>query len=93
MNEKLGLDSRLLFLSDPELRTAEAWALAVSRRHPRAKHYPRGAFLQPSVLIFDAAGDERFAWRSTPRLLNAYGAIRRKSPAEILAEVERLASS
>ncbi len=61
-------------------------------KHPMVKirGYENG-FAQPAVFIFDAQGEERFSWRQAPKLTNAYGALQRMSPEEIVSKVEELA--
>lgn len=87
--EKNGLGTAFDFLSDPELKVAEAWGVPVMKNHPQALKYPRKAFLQPSVFIFDRSGRERFGWRSRPRFLNLFGAARRITPSEVLTALDR----
>ena len=90
--ERCQIDPRIEMLSDPELATHEAWNIPLGRKHPMARRYPRKAFLQPAVLLFDRSGSERFDWRVRPGLLNLYGATGRISPSEILETLDRCRS-
>ena len=80
-------------LADPELRSAEALDLPISTRkaytgslllHPEIRHYPKKAFLQPAILIFDGAGELRYRWTHTEKITNLWGARGRPSPEAIL---------
>lgn len=61
----------------------------MSRGHPKAGSYPRGQFLQPSLLIWSRAGERVHEWRIKPGILNMYGAIRRLSVDELLELARR----
>lgn len=91
MARENGIDPSFVFLSDGELVLAQVLKVATSGGHPKAISYPKKAFLQPSVFVFDRTGTERFAWRQKPGLLNLFGAARRMEPPAIEAEVERIA--
>ena len=76
-------------LSDPELRVADRFQVPTSSGHPRAKQYPKGAFLQPAYFVMRSGvgGVETpHAWVQRPGLLNMYGASGRPSPRRMLSE-------
>jgi peroxiredoxin len=83
---KMAEELRLSFdlLSDPQLETATFLGAKTSTRHPAAKNYPRKAFLQPSVVMFDGRGEVAFRWVMKPTFFNLFGAARRMTPEEIV---------
>lgn len=78
-----------LFLSDPELKCHEALSVPISKKHPMAFRYPKGGFLQPAVFIYSREGERKFEWRIKPKLWNLFGAARRISPDEVMAELAK----
>jgi peroxiredoxin len=85
MRDKLGVP--FTFLSDPQLSCHEQLDVPVSRRHPKARSYPRRAFLQPALFVWRQDGTTAYEWRQTPRITNLFGASSRLSPSQVLAIV------
>jgi hypothetical protein len=54
-----------------------------------ARQYPKKAFLQPAVIIWNREGRKVFEWFLKPSILNLGGAIFRMAPPEILIEVRK----
>lgn len=79
-------------LSDPQLTLAQLLKVPTWSKHLQALRYPKKAFLQPSVFIWDASGKLLFQWRMKPSLWNLFGARKRMTPEEIAARVSALAS-
>lgn len=87
MRDKLSIPQTLL--SDPDLRCAEVFKVATSRRHPMARRYPRGAFLQPALFVWQSSGELVYQWRQTPKVTNLFGASNRPTPEQTLEILER----
>jgi peroxiredoxin len=85
MRDKLGIP--FTFLSDPQLSCHERLEVPISRRHPKARSYPRGAFLQPALFVWRPDGTVAYEWRQQPRITNLFGASGRLSAAQVLAIV------
>jgi len=60
-----------------------------SSRHPMARGYPAGAFLQPGFFIWDRSGRCLHEWRSAAGLRSLYGAAGRPTPAAMLQTIRR----
>ncbi len=80
-------------LSDPQLTLKEALKLPAFGKHPQALRYPKKAFLQPSVLMWNREGKLVFQWRMKTSLFNLFGAARRMKPEEIKAKALELSGS
>ena len=89
--DEYGVDPGFVLLSDPDLLLADRLKIPLSRMYPKAKIYPKGAFMQPSAFLFPSTGEVRFEWRIKPKLFNLFGAARRMTVGEVLAELEKLA--
>jgi peroxiredoxin len=85
MREKHGIP--FTFLSDPQLTCHEQLDVPVSRRHPKARSYPRKAFLQPALFVWRQDGTVAYEWRQTPRITNLFGASSRLPASQVLSIV------
>lgn len=88
VSEKFRQDLGLTFpiLSDPQLTLAQSLKVPTFNKHPQALRYPKRAFLQPSVFIWNAQGKLLFEWRMKAGLWNLFGAVKRMAPEEIAAK-------
>lgn len=88
MRSTLGLPFTML--SDPSLSSLKLFDVPTSSGHPMSRKYPEGAFLQPAYFVLRAGGDGGqellHEWVQRPGMLNAYGAMGRPSPADMLNE-------
>ena len=88
MRRALGLPFTLL--SDPSLSSLKLFDVPTSSGHPMSRKYPEGAFLQPAYFVLRAGGDGAqellHEWVQRPGMLNAYGAMGRPSPEDMLEE-------
>lgn len=78
--EEIGIPAAFGLLSDPDLTTADLLGVQISKRHPKAKSYPRKAFLQPGLFIWRKDGSVAYQWRQTPKITNLFGAANRPAP-------------
>lgn len=86
---RMRLDLPWRLLSDPQLVTSRRLGVPRGQRHPRARTYPAGAFLQPGFVIVAPGGTVLHEWLPTARERDSLGGGDRPVPAEIVAALRR----
>lgn len=89
---RMRLDLRWRLLSDPQLVSSRRLGISRGQRHPRARTYPAGAFLQPGFVVLGADGTVLHEWLSPARDRDSLGGGDRPAPAEILAALRRVST-
>ena len=82
---RIRLDLPYRLLSDPQLVAARRLGVACGRRHPRARTYPAGAFLQSGFFVLDSDGTVLHAWVPDSREVDSLAGGDRPGPREIVA--------
>lgn len=85
LRARLSVPPEWPMLSDERHEVADAYGVAIARKHPKALSYADG-FIQPAVFVF--RGEEAlFTFVQSPTMLNLWGAARRPEPEQVLAAV------
>lgn len=72
-------------LSDEDHAVADQYGIPISKNHPQARKYSDG-FIQPAVFVY-AGEEEVFTFVQVPKFTNLWGAARRPTPEQVLAEI------
>ena len=82
---RLALPFRML--SDPRLVAARRLGVSVGRRHPKARTYPAGGFLQPGFVVIGPRRRLLYEWQPESRAPDGLEAAPRPMPTEMVEAI------